>query len=606
MAQSWRINVQEVSLGAVANPRVGNIGATVIRASKGPVKPIKISRGGEQRILNIFGKPSASYPDVWDAIEYNKKADLWVSAPSKSGLYSGVLVTKTGTKALTSGLSTLTSLDFSALPVEQTIGTGDGSTAAFIFTLTDKTYYVNQSIDIEVDGVSINVTASDASTEILTTTPNVGSGTYVRSTGVLTFTFLTPPTNNQVVTATYTTDRSAEVYFGLFSIAPQANDLAVQISMASSVFTVNAYQKDSNSNYIELPNSPYSVSLTANTKNGFGENIYLVDTFTDDDYITPVIGTLALSTFTNDSAKVDFAGGYRGVAPTITEWTAGWAYFQNPNTYAADIFFDCTADAGIPAIFSTLRNTYQKYKAYLLPLPNTAYATAITNKSSLSTSDRGIYFYYNWGKARDTYNNSYLWSPLMGRIAGKHADMVDVYNGLAPCWIDENGHGGQLGSGIVEMAYDLSEGALEALDDAQINPVIFDPQYGVMIVSDRTSQTTLNDYSYIPHSRVADYCISNVISQALPYQLVKLNDITHRTIVKSKIDLITGPLTNPQLPLLAEAGTQCDEFNNDAAARSRREFICTTFVKFTPFSEKIKFTFTAVDQSVSVQELIGG
>lgn len=605
-SQSWRISVLEQNLSSIAIPQVGNTMASVIRASKGPLEPIQIDKGGEQRILNIFGKPSSSYPDVWDIIEANKKGPIWISAPSKNGKYSGVYVTKTGTVALTSGYSSISSLSFAALPVEEALGTGDGSTSSFSVTLTNYSYYNTQTIDIEVDGTSISVTASDASTEILTTSPNVGSGTYVRATGVLTFTFTTPPTSGQVITATYTENRASDVYFLLFSKAPQADDLSVQITETSEVFSIDAYKINSDGDYEELPLSPYEVSLTENTKNGFGENIYIDDVFLDDDFIVPVINSsLTFTTFTDDSAKVNFDGGDRGDTITITELTLGWAYFQQSNTYAADIFFDCTADSGVPTLFNTLRGTYQKYSAYLLPLPNQAYATAISTKSGYSISNRGIYFYYNWGKVRDIYNSSYLWSPMMGRIAGKHADMVDVYNGLAPSWIDENNHGGQLGSGVVELAYDLSETALQALDTAQINPVIFDNQYGVMVVGDRTSITTLSDYSYIGHSRVADFIISNVINQALPFQLTKLNDLRHRAIVKSKCELIVNPLLGDPYNLLSEAGVQCDENNNDASALSRREFNVKVAVKFTPFSETIKFVFTNVDQFTTVREILG-
>lgn len=603
--QSWRVTVLEQNLSGTVLPQVGNDNATVIRASKGPLIPVYIDKGGEKRILNLFGKPSSTYPDVWDVIEANKKAGIWVSAPSKNGLYSGVLVTKTGTVALTSGQST-TSIDFDAIPIEETVGTGDGSTATFVKTLTDKSFYVNQTLDIEVAGTSINVTASDAATELLTTSPDVGTGTYVRATGVLTFTFTSIPTNGQAITVTYDTDRSADVYMALFSRAPQDDDLSVQITEASAVFTIDAYKINDDNEYEELPLSPYDVSLTPNTKDGFGANIYVDDVFEDDDFIIPVVNTdLTFTTFVDDVAKVDFAGGDRGDTITITELTLGWAYFQQTTTYAADIFFDCTADSGIPAIFETLRGTYQKYSAYLLPLPNQAYATAIVTKSGYSVSNRGIYFYYNWGKARDIYNNSYLWSPLMGRIAGKHADMVDVYNGLAPSWIDENNHGGQLGSGIVEMAYDLSEAALEALDTSQINPIVFDNQYGVMIVSDRTSLTTLSDYSYIGHSRVADYCISNILNQALPFQLTKLNDTKHRVQVKSKCELIVNPLLNPFYGLLSEALVVCDSTNNTATELARREFVVEVYVKFTPFSETIKFIFTNVDQTTTVSEVAG-
>jgi hypothetical protein len=600
--------VSELNKSQTIQPSIGNRMASVIRASKGPVKPVLINKGDTQRLISIFGNQSASYPDVWDVSEAIKISDCWISAPTKSGLYGGVMVTKTGTEPLVSGYTSLSALSFAALPVSEVLGTGDGSTAAFSIVLTNATYYNIQTIGIKVNGVTINVSATNAATEVLTTTPNVGSGTYVRSSGILTFTFSSAPALGSAITAFYTENRAADVYYILFNCNPEVDDTGVQVTMTNSVFTINAYSKDpSTLAYTSLPLSPYSVSLTSGTKDGFGKNIYINDVFlspgAEDDYFYPVVNTaLTLSTFTNDTSVVDLAGGSRGSAITITELTTGWAYFQQARNYAADIFFDCTADAGIPVLFSTLRNTYQKYKAYLLPLPNTVASVAITNKSALSISDRGIYFYWNWGKAKDSINNSYLYSPLMGRVAGKHAAMVDVFNGLAPSWIDENGHGGQLGSGIIEMVTDPSESDLELLDTAQINPIIFDPQYGVMIVSDRTSLTTLSDYSYIPHSRVADYCISNIVTNALPFQLTKLNDITHRTQVRGLAEAIVNPLKAAPYSLLRGAVVVCDETNNTDAALAQRKFVLQVGVKFTPFSETILFTFINVAQATDVRE----
>jgi hypothetical protein len=609
VANSWRIKTLERNLSGSVQPSLGNRGATVIRSSKGPVVPLLIGRGDSQRILNVFGKPSSSYPDVWDAIEYNGHADMWISAPSKTGVYGGVLVTKTGTKKLTSGFSSKSGLVFSALPVEESLGTGDGSTSTFTLTLTDKTYYVAQSINIKVAGTSINVSATNAATEVLTTTPNVGSGTYVRATGVLTFTFLTPPIMSAAITANYTMDRSSDAYFMLLDANPQADDMGALVTFDTSLdtFKIAAYMKDSaTGNYSDLPNSPYNVSLTSGTRDATGKNIFITDIFASDDYITPVINTaLALTTFVDDTSIVDFGGGSRGVATSITEFTTSWAYFQNPNKYAADIFFDCSALPGIPTIFNTLRNTYQKYSAYLLPLPQEDITAAIATKSSYSISNRGIYFYWNYGKVIDIYNDGYLYSAMMGRVAGKHADMINVYNGLAPSWIDEDGHGGQLGGGIVELVYDATETQLEAADTGQINPIIFDPQYGIMIVSDRTSLTELSDYAFIPHSRVADYIINNILTQALPYQLTKLNDITHRALVKTKAELIINPLKPAPYNLIKDSLVVCDETNNNASALARREFHLDCYVQYTLFSETIKFVFTTVGQTVTVKEVAG-
>ncbi len=601
----WRIKVEERNLSSTAIPSIGNRGASVIRAGKGPLEPVLIRQADEQRILNIFGKPSSTYPDIWDVIQFNEKADIWVSAPSKSGKYGGVMVTKTGSKPFVSGFSSQSNVNFSLISFEETLGTGDGSTTTFTLTIDDELHYNNQSIDITVDGISINVTASDDAVEILTTVPDVGSGTYVRSSGVLTFTFDTAPTLLADIKVTYTVNRVSDCYFILFNKNPQADDLAVIVTETSDVFTINAYQKSSGI-YTEIESSPYSVSLTPGTKNGFGKNIYITDVFTDDDYFIPVINSaLAFSTFVDDTTYVDLAGGSRGSTITITELTLGWNYFKQANKYYADIFFDCTNNSGIPALFNTLRNTYQKYSSYILSLPNESSTAAISTKQGYSINNRGIYFYWNWGKVEDTYNNSYFYSPLIGRVAGKFADMVDVYNGLAPSWIDENNHGGQLGSGILELVYDPSESELEDLDTANINPIVFYPNYGVMITSQKTSTTTLSDYSYIGHSRTADYIISNVIDQVLPFQLTKLNDLIHRTTVKSKSEAIVNPLLASPYNLLRQARIVCDETNNTDAVLARREFALTIIIKFTPFSETIKFVFINSEQGVDVNEVVG-
>lgn len=86
------------------------------------------------------------------------------------------------------------------------VDTGDG--VETVFSTTIPAYqlggYTHQSIDIEVDGVSITVSATDDPIEVLTTTPDVGSGTYNRATGEFSFTFDTAPALDEVISIVYT------------------------------------------------------------------------------------------------------------------------------------------------------------------------------------------------------------------------------------------------------------------------------------------------------------------------------------------------------------------------------------------------------------------
>jgi len=106
LSNSWRLDVREIDKSSTVRLSVNTTGAMVIRASKGPTKPVFINPNKEQRIINLLGKPSVSYPDVQEVIEYNKEAPVWVSAPyAVSDTYGGVLVSSTGTAPLESGLT---------------------------------------------------------------------------------------------------------------------------------------------------------------------------------------------------------------------------------------------------------------------------------------------------------------------------------------------------------------------------------------------------------------------------------------------------------------------------------------------------------------------
>lgn len=699
MADSWRIDTLEINNSQSVTTDLKNIGASVIRSYKGSEEPVYIPRGSESKITSLFGTPTSVYPDIWEVIEYNKKASIWLSAPARNGTYGGVHITKTGSVPFLFG-DTDKTIDYDNLSYTEQMGIGDGIIDNFVFTIKGVDYYKHQSVDIEVNGTTINVSATDADPEVLTTSPDVGSGTYDRTTGIVDFTFTAAPALNDVITVSYGQDVVDQVYFSLFAKNKQADDLAIKTSYTNDTFVINAYEK-SGSDYIELQNSPYTVSLTPGALDGFGGNIYIEEVFENDDYFTVVVNEdLAFSTYAvefgksseisigngidtefsnninskdvstyvnqsiditvngisinvaatdaatevltttpdvgsgtyvratglltftfdtepaenaiikatynvskaEDGSQVDLFGGNRGDIITITELKRGWDYFKDKVKYPVDIFFDCTANPGIVPLFETLRNTYQKYKAYLLPLPDQDAASAITTRQGYGTNDRGLYFYWNWAYVSNAYTNSKIKTSLMGRVAGKHADMVDVFNGLAPCWIGDATHNGLLGSGIIKLTQTADEDTLQLLDEAQINPIHYYPEYGFLIVSQRTSYRSFSDYSFIGHSRVIDYAISNIVSQVLPFQVEQLNDDSHRAIAKNKTDSLLNPLISAPYNLLREFFVKCDSENNNDSVLARREFVLGVVIKVTPFSRKIKLLFVNAGQETSIEE----
>jgi hypothetical protein len=97
------------------------------------------------------------------------------------------------------------------------------------------------------------------------------------------------------------------------------------------------------------------------------------------------------------------------------------------------------------------------------------------------------------------------------------AEMGDVFDGISPAGTNENGHGGQISDWkTIEMEHDFDDAELSLLDDAQINPIIYDTSgYGVMIEGDRTLQVANSDTSFIATRRIDNYIIERVVRQVM-------------------------------------------------------------------------------------------
>jgi len=539
-----------------------------------------------------------------------------------SALGSGTLNTSTGALSFTftappstgavieiSYQTDRTEVDFEEVPVKENMGTGNGLTLVFSDTLSWLDYYTLESVNILLNGNQI-ISSISSALGVETFTSSFGTGSLDTATGVVTFTFTDAPLTGDTIEVVYNIDLSDDAYFSLFNRSPQANDTGVQIEYVSagSYFSIDFYQKDSDSVYAIMPESPLFVSIVEGTKDGFGNNIYIEKVFENHDYLNYALNTnlTTVSSFADDTTTVSFGEGSRGSTLISSQYTTGWDYFQDSSNYPADIFMDFSANSSIPAIFSTLRNSYQKYKSYILPLPraNTP-SEAIATKEGYSISDRGIYFYYNWGKVEDDINDDSFYASLIGRVAVRIAVTDNRFNGDTVSWINTDGeHGGQIGGGILELQNSVTETEDLNFYNAGINTIRFLSSYGYIITGARTSRTdTKNDYWYIEHSRVADFIMSNIINQVLPPQLNKPNTEEKRAGVRGQCDLILSPLLVPPNQWLREYRVKCDSENNTDEVLARDEFLLEVVVKFTPNSRTIKFIFTNVGQTVKIDEV---
>lgn len=528
MAFGYRIQINEIDKSQSVLTDINAVGAMVVRSNRGPAVPRLFSTGRTQDIINWFGVPDASNPDIWNAIEYNNGAPIWLVAPkTTTDRMGGLIVCSTGA-----------------------------------FPLVAETPAEPDHPDQETD--------SDGFTDT--------------QIGAFEFTSATLD------------------YFLLLDRSPAKADLiGVTISQdnVTHLFTLKIYTKVSGA--YELF-SEHVVSCDPLSIGDFGKSNYIGTVLADHPLVQVVVnpGNTATGGFVNVTSIAPLVGAVRSTPATADVVTA-WGFFRQPRQYAAKVFMDTTTASEVAAEFSTLRLSYQKYSSYIICLPSGAGVSAsITAKQGLSLNSRGLAVYWNHGYVN--YGASKFWVPLVGRIGLKYAQMTNIFNGLAPAGVEENGHGGQLGPGIEKMEYDPSDDELLSMELAGINPIVFDPIYGVMICGQRTavSPGTISDDSYVGHSRMFDYLIENLINQVLVYQVVKLNDDKHRKLAVLKGRSIIQPVR--EAGLLNNYLIKCDAANNDDIALAARKFVYTVVVQVTPFSEWITFNFIKAGQQITVEE----
>lgn len=607
---SYRLSVNLEDRSRTVSTDRNTLCYTAIEAKKGPNVPIKIERGQEQRILETYGYPDVNYPGVQDVIDLNRKSPLYVVAPTSgtNELYGGVLVTETGSESFNTGVETnddVTLLE--ALPEEETAGTGDGVQTSFTYTLSEFETYNDTSLVIKVDGTELTTySVSDAEPEVITA-DELTSGSYTRATGEVSLDFTSAPADGAVITVEYTRDVSSGTYFAILDKYPQKSDRAIQVTSSSNgAFSVAVFQKDTSGNYYEIASSPIEMSIVEGAKNGVGQNIYAPSVFEDNDYFTVLLNTDTFTSFTDDEAIVSLVGGSRGDTIDGTALSAAYTPARDTKKYPVNLFFDTTAEPLVATVFETMRGSYNKYARYLLPGINQSAQDHIDDPSITKNSidNRGIIYYVlNWGVHKDLYNDSPFLCSNMGLITGKFVDILEFnggYGGYSPSWVDENGMGGQLGSSIISLSHSATEDQLQSLDRARLNPVVDDFEYGIMIVSDRTTYSIESDYSYIGPSGLIDSIIYLVATRVLPLQYNKLNDDFHREVVRSSADTIVGNVEN----LLEAYAVKCDRENNTAEILNQKKFVLTIGVQITPNSQFIVFNMINSRLGVDIEEVV--
>jgi hypothetical protein len=593
----WRASFVEIDKSGYVTSSVDETGAMVIKSPKGAKKPKKAY--SEDDVLKRYGYPSATNPEVFEAISFVRSAPLWISsALHADARWGGVHVTSGAVTAFSAGNI---DPDNYVYTTDKTLGTytipGTVNSINKTFSGTLSSVPVDSGSLVLKVGGTVKVAVETAG---VISGSDVTSGTLNTTTGDIVVVFTNAPQVGQTVVANwgYNTDASASVSHSFFAASPYTDDLQVKIeNVSGSKFKLTLYQTYLGS---AVYLTEYNYSLIRE-KDGYGKNLYILDVFDDNDYLIPKLNSAyAYSTPSLTATTVALAGGKRGTDPTTADYTTSWDYFKKPNKYSAKIFMDVNGN-NITDL-NTLIQTYQYYSQgiSMVPMGNDA-AEAITYRSGLGLDTDDVSLYTNWRKIYDPYNDSFAWISNIGSVGKKFAMMADVYDGMSPAGIDENGHGGQISDWrTIEMENDYSDAETKLLDDAQINPIVLDDVYGVVIMGDRTLQVTNSDTSFIHTRRIDKWVIEKIVKQVLRLKEFKLNNEITRLQAQSMVETLVNPLVAKQL--YKAARVICDEINNNATVLTNRQFVIDLVKQSVVNNQTTRLNLTRLSQGAVIIE----
>ena len=205
----------------------------------------------------------------------------------------------------------------------------------------------------------------------------------------------------------------------------------------------------------------------------------------------------------------------------------------------------------------------------------------------------------------DLSNGGRILSPMTGARALMQCRIIEgAYGGVAPMWENSKGMGGQLNMiSPYRVKYKYTKEQLDNLDLYNYNPVIYDRQYGLMCVGQKTCKDgEITDWSYIGHACAFMVFIKQIRKYVMLPQIGKKNNPYYRTLRKEQVQQYLRDRISGTDRIWSEGivDTSTADGVNDINAQRARCFRLLVKVKVDTFSEYVELNFYNEDQSTTI------
>lgn len=220
----------------------------------------------------------------------------------------------------------------------------------------------------------------------------------------------------------------------------------------------------------------------------------------------------------------------------------------------------------------------------------------VTGRSKQTAQFVGEFSYY------DSYTGQTFWMMPIGDIGLMCCRIFEnKMGGWPPAWYNYNNMGGQLPRAILKARWNFSDISTQIMDTKGLNPIVYNADDGLMVVSSKTTQdpNNLTDWSYLEHVMSFVLCKREIRDNVMRPQIKKPIDDFWMGVRQSQVDAILEKRTMGSNKIWTSAICDIAGQNTDKT-KAARTFVIQVTVKVTPFSEYVKLIFQNVAQTTQL------
>jgi hypothetical protein len=280
----------------------------------------------------------------------------------------------------------------------------------------------------------------------------------------------------------------------------------------------------------------------------------------------------------------------------------GWIEAGKSIYEPAMVFVEPTGHEALKESIYDLRASTHKMATYLAPRKLSGSERADLNSIVVTGRITGTAQTVNEFLRKDIYTGKKYWTSLVGAYGAKCMRIIEgKLGGWAPMFTDIGGYGGQLPVTVERAKYEFTAEEQQILDEKGLNPIILDPTYGVMVISQKTTQDpdNLSDWSYLGHSMAFDLFKREIRDNVMIPQIGKPNDSYYQAMRQRQCEAILNRRTGGTQPIWAAGKVEIANVNTDDI-KAQRKFKIKITVKVNIFSEWVELEFVNVSQSTQL------